>query len=483
MIVNIFKTAVLHHQKKNFSKAKEVYENILQTSPNDFAVLLNYGTLLSQIKEYEKAEDIFKKCLEIKPKDPMLLYNYGKLLHQQKIFEKAIELYKESFSIESKKNLSMYNIGNIYFHNKNFENAISAFKKAIEFDPENFLAYNNLALSYKNIGKFNDALKFHKIAIEKNKNYIDGHVNYSHQLLMLEKFKEGFDEYEWRKKSKSFPDYINYEKLKLKSKIWNGENLNNKTLFVIAEQGIGDLIQFTRYLYLIKKKYSVKIILYVKSKKFLHFFDKEKFKIISENDNIPQHDYHNHLLSLLKVFHQNNDFFCKPVNFFRSDKEVEKKWKIKLKELKGFKVGLNSSTSLSKKDIPFKNFTRLASNFDFNFILLQKETDKNQLKEISEIKNLIYFSDLDSSNKAFVDSIEIIKNLDLVITADTSIAHLSATLGKKTWILLPFVSDWRWFLDQTRSKWYENVKLYRSKKMDNWEIPFEKIEKDLKKFF
>ena len=84
MIVNIFKTAVLHHQKKNFSKAKEVYENILQTSPNDFAVLLNYGTLLSQIKEYEKAEDIFKKCLEIKPKDPMLLYNYGKLLHQQK---------------------------------------------------------------------------------------------------------------------------------------------------------------------------------------------------------------------------------------------------------------------------------------------------------------------------------------------------------------------------------------------------------------
>ena len=65
MIVNIFKTAVLHHQKKNFSKAKEVYENILQTSPNDFAVLLNYGTLLSQIKEYEKAEDIFKKCGKI----------------------------------------------------------------------------------------------------------------------------------------------------------------------------------------------------------------------------------------------------------------------------------------------------------------------------------------------------------------------------------------------------------------------------------
>ena len=116
-------------------------------------------------------------------------------------------------------------------------------------------------------------------------------------------------------------------------------------------------------------------------------------------------------------------------------------------------------------------------------IILQKEIDKSQLKEISNKKNLLHFFDLDNSDKAFVDSIEIIKNLDLVITADTSLAHLSATLGKKTWILLPLISDWRWFLDESSSKWYENVTLYKSKKTDNWDIPFQTIEKDLKKLF
>jgi len=300
---------------------------------------------------------------------------------------------------------------------------------------------------------------------------------------MLEKLQEGFEEYEWRKKSKSFSDYINYSKLNLTSKVWNGENLNNKKLLVITEQGIGDLIQFARYLYLIKKKYNVEIILYLKSKKFSHFFDEKNFVIISEGDKIPKHDYHNHMLSFLKIFLKENNLFCKPVNFFQPNRKAEIKWSKRLKKHKGLKIGINSSTSLSKKNIPMKHFTRLASSFDFKFIVIQKEVRKNELKEISKKKNILYFPDLDSSEQAFVDSIEIIKHLDLVITADTSTAHLSATLGKKTWILLPFVSDWRWFLGKSNSKWYENAVLYRSKKIDDWDSQFKMIEKDLKTGF
>ena len=93
---------------------------------------------------------------------------------------------------------------------------------------------------------------------------------------------------------------------------------------------------------------------------------------------------------------------------------------------------------------------------------------EDELKYISKKKNILYFSDIDSSEQAFVDSIEIIKNLDLIITADTSLAHISATLGKKTWIPIPFISDWRWFLNDNNSKWYENVTLYRSKKIGIW---------------
>ena len=87
---------------------------------------------------------------------------------------------------------------------------------------------------------------------------------------------------------------------------------------------------------------------------------------------------------------------------------------------------------------------------------------------------------MDNSKKAFLDSIEIIKNLDLVITSDTAIAHLSATLKKKTWIVIPLIADWRWFDDKKNTKWYKNVSIYRQKKSGDWSEVFETIKRNLK---
>ncbi len=483
MSVNYLKTALLHHSKGNWNKAKEIYEHILKTNPNDYSVLQNYGPLLCQLKEFRLAKNIFEKSLKIKPNDPLLLYNYGKFYHDQKFFDKAIKFYNNSYKIEPKNNLSMYNIANIHLLNKKYDLAISAYKESIKFNPKNFLAFNNLANSYKNIGNFEEAINSYKSAIKINNKNPDIHVNYATQLLMKENFIDGFKEYEWRKKSKSFSDYINYQKLNINSKIWKGENLNNKKLLVISEQGIGDLIQFARYLYQIKENYNVKIILYLKNKKFSHFFENEQFKIISEGEKIPDHDFHNHLLSLLSIFNDKNKLFCKPINFFKKNKSIEEKWTNRLKKYRGLKIGINAYTSLQKKNIPFSYFVKLSSINKSNFFLIQKKPSDNDLKEISVRKNIICFPDIDESEKPFLDSIEIIKQMDLVITADTSTAHLSATLGKKTWIILPFLSDWRWFLKKSESNWYKNVKLFRSEEIDNLDTAFKSVEKDLKKAF
>ena len=480
MNVDYLKSALLHHTKGNWNKAKEIYEHILKSNPNNYSVLQNYGPLLSQLKEYKLAKNIFEKSLKIKPKDPLLLYNYAKFYHDQRIFEKAIKLYKDSYEIEPRNNFSMYNIGNIYFSINKLNLAISAYKNSLKNNPTNFLAYNNLANSYKQTGNFNEAIKSYKKSIEIKNNNPDIHVNYGTQLLMMENFEQGFEEYEWRKKSKSFLDYINYKKLNLKSKVWDGECLNNKKLLVISEQGIGDLIQFTRYLYKIKNKYKVDITIYLKSKKFLHFFDKKIFNLISDNNKITEHHYHIHLLSIPRVFYNKNDLFVPAVNFFQKNDYIEKKWIDIFKKYKGTKIGINSNTSTIKKNIPLDYFLNLASSFDFTFFVLQKEIDN---KKIDKFKNIIFFKNIDKSENAFIDSIQIIKQLDLVITADTALAHLSGTLGKKTWIPLPFVSDWRWFLDNKSSKWYKNVSLYRSKQIDNWESPFKIINDDLKKTF
>ena len=482
MDINYFKSALSHHSKGNWNKAQEIYQHLLKKDPNNYAVLQNYGPLLAQLREYKLANSIFQKCLKIKPNDSLLLYNYGRFFHDQKIYEKAIDYYNKSFEKNPKNAMAQYNIGNIYFAKKQFENAIDKFKKATEINPSHSFAYNNIGLALKKLGNFDGALKFYKKAISVNKDFIDSHVNYGTLLLLMNKLDLGFKEYEWRKKSRTFSDYLNYSKLQIESPIWKNQNLEKKTILVFSEQGIGDLIQFSRYLFYLADKYNCKVVLRLKQN-LAHFFDDSRIKIISENDKIPKHDYHNHLASLPGLFYEKNKNFPKTINFIKEKNEITEKWKKILKKYNGLKIGINShsTATVGERIIPIENFSNLTKIKKMNFFVIQKDFNKNNMKLINQNSNVNYFEDLDKSGKPFEDTIGIIKNLDLLITADTSLGHLSATLGKPTWIALPFVSDWRWFQDKNKSVWYDTVKLFRQKKIGNWTQVFEMIYKDLEK--
>ncbi len=482
MDINYFKAALSHHSKGNWNKAQEIYQHLLKEDPNNYVVLQNYAPLLAQLREYKLAKGIFEKCLKIKPNDSMMLYNYGKFFHDQKIYEKAIKYYNKSFEINPKNAMSKYNIGNIYFSQNKLETAIKNFKIAAKVNPSHFLAYNNIGLSFKKLGNFDEALKFYKKTIDTNKDFADGHVNYGTLLLLTNKLKSGFQEYEWRKKSKTFSDYLNYLKLEIKSPIWTDQNLEKKTILIFSEQGIGDLIQFSRYLFILKEIYSCKVILRLKHN-FEHFFD-DTIEIITENDKIPNHDFHNHLASLPGIFYKKNKNFPKSINFIKENKDINSKWSKILNKYKGLKVGINSTASSATtgdRIIPIDEFKNLTNLKNINFFIIQKDFNKNNIKLINQNSNVKYFEDLDKSGKPFQDTIGLVKNLDLIITADTSLGHLSATLGKPTWIALSFVNDWRWFQDEKKSVWYDNVKLFRQKKIGNWGQVFELIYKDLEK--
>ena len=482
MDINYFKAALSHHSKGNWNKALEIYQHILKEDPDNYAVLQNYGPLLAQLREYKLAKNIFEKCLKIKPNDSLLIYNYGKFFHDQKIYEKAIEYYNKSFQINPKNAMSKYNIGNIYFAQKKFNSAIEYYKKATEVDPSNFFAYNNIALSFKKLGKFDEALKFYKKAIDTNKDFVDGHINYSTLLLLTNKLELGFKEYEWRKKSKIFSDYLDYSKLQIKTPIWTGQNLQKKTILILSEQGIGDLIQFSRYLFVLKERFSCKVILRLKQN-LAHFFD-DSLQIITERDKIPKHDFHNHLASLPGIFYNKNKSFPKNINFIKKNIEIDQKWSKILNKFKGLKVGINataSSATTGDRIIPIENFKTLTNFKKINFFIIQKDLDKNNVKIINQNSNVNYFKDLDKLGKPFEDTIGLVKNLDLVITADTSLGHLSATLEKPTWIVLSLISDWRWFQNEKKSIWYDSVKLFRQKEIGNWQQVFELISKDLEK--
>jgi len=366
-------------------------------------------------------------------------------------------------------------------HQKNnLKTAEQLYNQIIEFEPdhvESIFLLGSLSIQTKN---FDRAQQLLNKVIQINPNHADAHFGLGILLILLSNFEKGFKEYEWRKK---LPENINKFK-NIEGLEWQGENLNNKTILILSEQGIGDIIQFSRYIYLIEKEYSANIIIKI-DKKIAHLFSKSKFKLIFNEDNIPKYDFYKHLMSLPKIYYEKTKTFPSQINFIPKDKKITLKWKERLNEIKGFKVGINWQGRKTYgvdhlRSISLNYFNDLFNIEKINFISLQKGFGLEQIKNFKHKDKLYNFSkEVDNGENIFEDTIGILQNIDLVISIDSSLVHLSSTLGIKTFALLHFCPDWRWNLMTKEFSWYDKLKIYRQEEVNKWDSIFSLLKKDL----
>lgn len=395
-------------------------------------------------------------------------------------FQIAENLYKEILKTNPNHFKSIFYLGTLLAQTKKFNLAKLLLHKAIQIQPNYAIAHNNLGNVLKELEEHQKAISSYEKAIQINPNYADAHYNLGMLLFSMSDFKNGLIQYEWRKK---LPQNINNYK-NIKGLEWQGENLNNKTILILSEQGIGDIIQFSRYIYLIEKEYSVNII-FKTDKRMAYLFSKSKFKIIFNEDNIPKYDFYKHLMSLPKIYYEKTKTFPSQINFIPKDKKIALKWKERLNEIKGFKVGINwqgnkAYTSDHLRSIPLNYFNDLFNIEKINFISLQKGFGVEQIKNFKHKDKLYDFSkEVDNGKNIFEDTIGILQNIDLVISIDSSLVHLSSTLGIKTFALLHFCPDWRWNLITKEFSWYDNLKIYRQEEINKWDSIFSLLKKDL----
>jgi hypothetical protein len=296
-------------------------------------------------------------------------------------------------------------------------------------------------------------------------------IKWNHSLLKLRlgDFKEGWKLYEWRKKKENFNLKKNY------LPEWTGkENILNKTIYVYTEQGFGDFIQFSRFFESLKKlgakiitdpDESLKLIV-KKSFSYIEFYSKS-------NTNF---DYCCALMSLpflLKI--SINSIPSKNPYFY-----FQKNNKINLEKNNRKKIGLFWSGNPNHKNdrnrsIKLKEFENLLK-LSFQFHSLQIDYRKEDLTLVDK-----YLIRHESEITNFNDTANIINQMDLILTVDSSIAHLSGAMGKNTWLLLNFLPDFRWMTDESSTIWYPNMKIYRQSKDRNWKVVIDKIYNDLNK--
>ncbi len=264
---------------------------------------------------------------------------------------------------------------------------------------------------------------------------------------------------------------------------WLGaESLQDKTILLHAEQGFGDTIQFCRYVPLVAKL-GAKVILEVQRPlvKLLSGLEGVSL-IVARGDKIPVFDYHCALLSLPLAFRTELHTIPSVSRSIVSDKSKAANWATTLGKKTKPRVGLVwSGSTIHQNDynrslVLSQLLPYLPSNCEY--VSLQKEirdTDREVLVKQSGIRHF------GSNLNDFTDTAALCELMDVVMSVDTSVAHLAGTLGRPTWVLLPFLPDWRWLLDREDSPWYPSLKLYRQEKIDNWDSVLEKVKTDLEK--
>jgi len=439
---------------------------------NSFVELQTKNTLayisLDKLKE---AEECMQKLLKVKRQVTNLYYDIGRKYYQRGSEEftadhidDAIRCYKNELLINPNFYTVYNSLGCCYWRINEFELSKASFKKCIEMEPGHNEARKNLAVSYfdlknyeKSIECFNESLKY-----EPNNSIILYAM--SNLYLKLKRFEKGFSMYEHR--------FYKNQKKELHScipkisgiELWN-EVTEHDRLLVIWEQGLGDMVQFYRYVILLKNKYKNMNIDYIVPSRLTHLFKTYPgINVIGEFPEGVQYGAYVYLMSLPKIL-EIEKIENPSDNYIVVDKDKKDHWNKELQKFKRLKVGIfwrgNNITKI-QKHIPLKEFQEIL-DLDIDFISLQKG---NGEKEVSDVTNLHHY---DIDNEApFKDTVAILSNIDLLITVDTSILHFAGTMGVKTWLILGDISEWRWFLDEKKTEWYDSVEIFRNNNIKSW---------------
>jgi tetratricopeptide (TPR) repeat protein len=464
---------------KQFDAAIASYDKAIQLKPDYADAYSNRGNALQDLKQFDAALASYDQAIQLKPGYAEAYYNRGNALQDLKQFDAAIASYDQAIQLKpdyadaySNRGLTLQNI-------KQFDAALASYDQAIQLKPGYAEAYYNRGNALKDLKQFDAALASYDQAIQLKPDYADAYWNKSLGLLLHGDFDRGWELYEWRWRK----DDPNFKGRGFTMPLWLGiESLQNKTILIYAEQGLGDTIQFCRYVKYITS-IAAKVILEVQPSLVKLMKESDlSLDILARGTTLPNFDYHCPLLSLPLALQNIGATTIPTESYIKAGQARIEKWMNHFNN-EQFNIGISWQGSPKGVDIgrsfPLALFEDIASLSRVKLFSLQKNGGTEQLNALPKGMVIESFREDIDSDGAFLDTAAIMKNLDLIITCDTAVAHLAGALGCRVWLALKWVPDWRWMSDGDSSSWYPSMRLFRQNKADDWEGVFDKIESEL----
>lgn len=480
---NLFNAAIELHHGKSFAEAENLYLDLLALDPDHRTALATLGLLYLETEKYEDAIKALSLALLQNSFDYSSMNNLGlayQRLHQP---ERAITMFFSAIGCKTEYSQAYYNLGNAFMDLEDLEAAITWYRKALRIQPDNAQAHRETGKLYLKKLDLAQARHHFERSLDLVPDDIQSRLSLATTLLMQGDFESGWHHYQWRFEERRIREQT--YPLRFNIPRWHGEPFPGKRLIVHCEQGFGDTIQFSRFLPMVKAlggfvTFQVQPQLVPLFQGFPGVDHLEK--LCSESMEMAPADLYAPLMDLPGYLNITPSTIPASIPYLAPTPEKIALWRDRINCDK-FKMGLVWSGNPNhindhNRSCDFRDFQEIIQFDGVQCYSLQKELSPGDSDRIGHVEGII---PLGQHFRDFCDTAAAISCLDLVVTVDTAVAHLAGAMGKPTWILLPYLPDWRWMLHRDDSPWYPTVRLFRQPKAGDWQNTIRFVSKAIKK--
>ncbi len=477
---------VLESAQGRNTEALASFDRALQKAPATLATLLLRGKTLLNLARPTEALASFDRALQLAPKDFDVHFQRGRALTILDRLPEAVASFDQATAIRGSSAEAFNNRGAVLVRMFSPQDALADFERAVELNPNYADAYINAGNALKGLARFPEALEKFERALSIRPADLTATWSKAVLKLTVGDFREGWPLYESRLQLEP----ARSSQRQFEQPRWNGsETLIGKTLLVHAEQGLGDTLQFARYIQAVESLGAHVIFEVQPVLERLMDSLAMKGKLLVRGEPLPEFDYHIPLLSLPLALQTDFATIPRNVPYLAVDPRAIESWRTRLSHLPGFKVGVHwhgateaeKVSALQARSFPLAAMAPLTRIAGVSLVSLQKGAGAQQRKQVEFSDSIAELTDPNymGADELAKETAAILKGLDLVITGDTALAHLAGALAVPVWLALQFVPDWRWLMDRTDSPWYPTMRLFRQRAAGDWTELFERMATEL----
>jgi tetratricopeptide (TPR) repeat protein len=469
----------VHYDEGAFAAAAVCCRKALALRPTYAKAWCNLGNALQMMGGAREATGCYERTLALDPKTVAARHNLGNAWMARRNYAQAEACFRETLTMDAERAEHYNSLGNALFQQRRNEEAEACYRKALEMVPDYAAVHTNLANVLMRQSSRAEMIRHYERALELDPKSAGGHYNLALAYLRQGRYAEGWPAHEWR---------WDFRELRLRRRHfaapqWRGEKLNGETILLHAEQGLGDTLQFVRYAPLVAER-GGRVVLEVPPRlvRLLQGLPGVS-RVVGRGEPLGDFAWHCPLMSLPLAFGTTVDTIPRRVPYVRADEEevraARQRW-----TGTGLRVGIAWAgnpqyRSDEQRSMPLLALLPLAGVPGITWFSLQMGTACGQMRTVGERFPLI---DASSTSRDLAETAALVATLDLVITVDTSVAHLAGAMGVPLWVVLPHLADWRWMEERADSPWYPGARLFRQPAPGDWASAVERMRGELERW-